>query len=260
MSTPIRVRRPPPPLRRVEVVRAEPRTPYLIRVTVGGPELEGLDPGLPAASVRLLLPRDGELEIPEWGGNVFVHADGTRATLRTLTPLRVDPDRLQLEVEIVLHGDGPLSAWAAAARPGDPTAVSGTGRGYTIDPAAGAYVLAGDESALPAISTLLAAMPPGAAITVVAEVTHPDARLELPAHPGADVRWLAGSAGKPGDTLVAAVRETEIAPDARVWAAGEAASMQRIRTHLADERDHPRAQCTVRGYWKHGRAGDRDDD
>jgi len=257
MSTPIRVRRPPPPLRRVEVVRAKHRTPHLVRVTVGGSELEAFEPGLPAASVRLLLPRGGELEVPEWGGNVFVHTDGTRATMRTLTPLRFDPDRPELDLEIVLHGDGPLSAWAAAAAPGDPTALSGPGRGYTIDPAVGTYVLAGDESALPAISTLLAAMPPDARITVLAEVTHPDARLGLPAHPGAEVRWLDRTAGvRPGEALVTAVQQAEIATDARVWAAGEAASMQRIRKHLADERDHPRAHCTVRGYWKHGRAGD----
>jgi NADPH-dependent ferric siderophore reductase len=41
-----------------------------------------------------------------------------------------------------------------------------------------------------------------------------------------------------------------------VWAAGEAAAMQRIRRHLFDEREVPRAQATVRGYWKHGRRGD----
>jgi NADPH-dependent ferric siderophore reductase len=238
-------------------VRAEPRTPHLVRVSLGGPELEGFDPGLPAASVRLLLPRGDELEIPEWTGNLFVYADGTRATMRTLTPLRFDPDQLQLDVEIILHGDGPLSEWAAAAVPKAATAVSGPGRGYTIDPAMRTYVLAGDESALPAISTLLPALPPDASVTVLAEVAHTDAQVDLPSHPGADVHWHVRAAdATPGDALVAAVRETEISPEARVWAAGEAASMQRIRKHLADDRDHPRAQCTVRGYWKHGRAGD----
>jgi NADPH-dependent ferric siderophore reductase len=38
-----------------------------------------------------------------------------------------------------------------------------------------------------------------------------------------------------------------------VWAAGEAAAMQRIRKHLFDERNAPRDHTTVRGYWKHGR-------
>jgi NADPH-dependent ferric siderophore reductase len=41
-----------------------------------------------------------------------------------------------------------------------------------------------------------------------------------------------------------------------VWVAGEAAAVQRIRRHLFDERRIPRSQTSVRGYWKHGRAGD----
>jgi NADPH-dependent ferric siderophore reductase len=43
-----------------------------------------------------------------------------------------------------------------------------------------------------------------------------------------------------------------------VWAAGEAAAVQRIRRHLFEERSMARAHTTVRGYWKHGRAGDTD--
>ena len=75
------------------------------------------------------------------------------------------------------------------------------------------------------------------------------------------MRWHVRAAdATPGDALVAAVQDAEISPEARVWAAGEAASMQRIRKHLAEDRDHPRAQCTVRGYWKHGRAATDGDD
>jgi len=261
VPTPLRVRREPPPFRRVEVTHTEPLTAHLLRVTLSGPELEGLDPGLPAASVRLLVPHHGELTVPSWNGNEFLHADGARPALRTLTPRRFDSERPELDVEIVLHGEGPMATWAAAVQPGDPAAVSGTGRGYTIDPATPAYLLVGDESALPAISVLLEALPADAAVTVLAEVARPDARLDLPAHPGATVHWHDLPAGAPpGDALVAAVRAAPLAPDARVWAAGEAAAVHRIRKHLFEERGLARSQCTVRGYWKHGRAGDADDD
>jgi NADPH-dependent ferric siderophore reductase len=253
VSDPIRLRREPPAFRHVTVVRRQARTPHLVRLTLGGPELQGLDPGLPAASVRLLLPRHDQLELPTWNGNEFRHADGGRPALRTLTPLGLDTVANELEVEVVLHGDGPLSTWAASAVPGDEVAVSGTGRGYTVDAAARAFVLAGDESALPAISTLLPALPVAATLTLLVEVTHPDARLELPA----DVTWLDLPEGAPpGQALVAAVAAADIPATARVWAAGEAAAMHRIRKHLFDDRGLPRTQCTVRGYWKHGRAGD----
>jgi NADPH-dependent ferric siderophore reductase len=255
----MRIRREPPPLRRAAVVAREAVSPHLVRVTLGGPELDGLDPGLPGASVRLLVPVDGELVLPTWTGNEFLLPDGRRPPLRTVTPRRWDDARGELAVEIVLHGDGPMSQWAASVEPGDLAAVSGTGRGYTIDESATDFVLAGDESALPAISQLLEALPPAAAVTVIAELAHPDARIELPSHPGAAVTWLDLPAGAPpGDALVAGVRAATIAPDARVWVAGEAAAVQRLRKHLFDERDLPRPHCTVRGYWKHGRAGTDD--
>ncbi len=245
----------------MEVARTEALTPHLVRITLAGPELDGLDPGLPASSVRLLLPhRGGELVLPTWTGNEFLHQDGERPALRTVTPRRFDAAKHELDVEIVLHGDGPLSAWAAAAQAGDPAAVSGTGRGYTVDPAVDSYVLAGDETALPAISVLLEALPATATVAVLAEVAHPDARVDLPPHPEATVTWSDLPPGaRPGDALVGAVTGADIAADARVWVAGEAAAVQRIRKHLFDHRGLPRTQCTVRGYWKHGRTGDDDD-
>ncbi|MDQ4071109.1 MAG: siderophore-interacting protein [Actinomycetota bacterium] len=54
-----RVRREPPRFRRVTVRRTERLSPRMARLTVAGPELEGLAVEQPAASVRLLLPPPG---------------------------------------------------------------------------------------------------------------------------------------------------------------------------------------------------------
>jgi NADPH-dependent ferric siderophore reductase len=254
----IRLRREPPQFRRVVVVRARRLTPRLVQITLGGPELEGFTVAEPAASVRLLLPPPGRptLVMPAWNGNEFLLPDGRRPTIRTFTPRRVDPAALELDIEAVIHGDGAASHWAAAVASDAEAAISGPGRGYTVDPDAPAYLLAGDESAIPAISQLLEVLPHAIPVRVCVEVARPDARLTLPAHPRATVAWLdLPSGAPPGDALVAAVREAEIVPGARVWVAGEAAAVQRIRKHLFDERQLPRAQTTVRGYWKHGRAG-----
>jgi NADPH-dependent ferric siderophore reductase len=258
MST-VRTRREPPSFRAVEVARAELLTPHLRRLTFTGPELAGLPEGLPAASVRLLLPRAGEVVLPAWNGNEFRYDDGTRPPIRSLTPRRVDTDGdgpAELDVDIVLHGDGTLSRWAAAAEPGAPAAVAGTGRGYSIDPAARRFVLAGDETALPAIAVLLEALPVEVEVRVVVEVARPDARLALPAHPGATVTWHDLAPGAPpGAALVSAVLSLDV--DAtRVWAAGEAAAVQRIRRHLFEQAGFPRSDAVIRGYWKVGRSAD----
>ena len=251
-------RRPPPPFRRLTVRRVEQLSARLTRVTLAGPELEGFTVEQPAASVRLLLPSPGqaELVIPQWNGNEFLLPDGRRPHIRTLTPRRVDMAARQLDVDIVLHDAGTASDWARAAEPGDPVAISGPGRGYVIQEAP-LFLVAGDETAIPAISQLLETAPPGMAIQVHIEVAHADARLALPGHPGSTVAWHDLPAGAPaGDALVTSVREADIDPQARVWVAGEAASVQRIRRHLFEERGFPRNQATVRGYWKHGRGGD----
>lgn len=259
----VRARREPPRFRLVAVRRVVHLTPRMVRVTLRGHELEGLTVEHPAASVRLLLPSPGahELVLPSWHGNEFLLPDGRRPTIRTFTPRLVDSEPLELDLEIVLHDDGAASEWAEAAGPGDPAAISGPGRGYAIDRDAHAFLLAGDETAIPAISQLLEALPADRSVQVLIEIAHPDARLPLPAHPRATVEWHDLPPGAThGDALVAAVRTADLAPGTRVWAAGEAAAVQRIRRHLFADRGLPRAHATVRGYWKHGRSADPEHD
>jgi NADPH-dependent ferric siderophore reductase len=254
-----RVRREPPRFRRTAVQRVRRVSPRLVGVTLMGDELAGFTVELPAASVRLLLPPPGttELVIPEWNGNEFLLPDGSRPTIRTFTPRRVAADPPALDVEVVLHGGGAASAWAERAAAGAVVAVSGPGRGYAVDRDAPRFLLAGDETAIPAISQLLEALPAETPVDVHIEVAQPDARLVLPSHPHANVAWHDLAAGAaPGDALVTAIRDAHIAAEARVWVAGEAAGVQRVRRHLFAERGLPRAQASVRGYWKRGRAGD----
>lgn len=234
------------------VRRTERLTPRMMKLTFAGPELQGLTVEEPAASVRLLVPspESGELVIPTWNGNEFLLPDGERPVIRTFTPPRRDADATELDLWVVIHEGGAASAWAEAAAPGDPAAVSGPGRGYDIDADAPAFFLAGDETALPAIAQLVAELPSAARVEVHVEIVHPDAELPLPRHPNATVAWHVLPRGAaPGDALVAAVESADLDPGGRVWAAGEAAGMHRIRKLVA-AREFPRNQSTVRGYWK----------
>lgn len=252
----IRTRRAPPPFRRATVQRAEHLTPRMRRIVLGGAELDGFEIPGPAASVRLLLPPPGsdELVMPTWTGNEFALPDGTRATIRTFTPCMFDAAALELTIDAVVHEGGAASDWAAAATPGVETAISGPGRAEPVDHDAGSYLIAGDETALPAIRQLLEAIPDHVVVTVHVEIADDVARLDLPAHPNADVTWhVAPDGARPGDAFVAAVEGLDAIPDG-VWVAGEAAAVQRVRTHLVDVRDRPRSSTTVRGYWKYGRA------
>ncbi|MEM9201341.1 MAG: siderophore-interacting protein [Actinomycetota bacterium] len=249
-DAPTRLRREPPPLRRLAVVHTQPRSPRMMRVVVGGPELDGLEMPEPAASVRLLVPWPGEaFELPTWNGNEFLLTDGRRPALRTFTPVSIEENALTLD--IVRHPGGAISDWAETVGPGDPCAVSGPGRGETIDLDATRYVVLGDETALPAIEQLLEAMPAATAVEVHIELEHPHARLELPAHPAATIIWHEAERGAPpGASLRRAVETVAIDDGTRLWAAGEAAAVQAIRKHLFDVRGVARSHTTIRGYWK----------
>lgn len=222
-------------------------SPRLVRVTLAGSDLVGFPKPEPAASVRLLLPVARGLVVPAWNGNEFRMPDGSRPPLRTLTPRHVREG--ELDVDVVVHDGGRLSAWAVAAAPGAEVAVSGPGRGYEIPVDADPLLLAGDETALPAIAQLLELIPNSLAVRVLVEIATPEAELPIPA------RWVLRARDEPpGTALVDAVRAEPLPDGTRLWVAGEAAAVQRIRKYVFDERAIPRAHAVIRGYWKCGRA------
>ena len=251
-----RVRREPPRFRRVRVRAKRLLSARMMRIVLVGDELDGFAIESAASSVRLLLPDDatGALEMPTWTGNQFELAGGERAPIRTFTPRAFDADRLELTLDIVLHERGAATDWARRAEEGDEVAISGPGRSETLDPAARSFLLAGDESAIPAIGQLLESIDPTCPIDVHIEIASPDARVDLPEHPLATIDWHdAVVGGSPGDAIIAVITGLDRLPDA-VWVAGEAAAVQRLRTHLFDERGRSRTSVTARGYWKLGRS------
>lgn len=221
----------------------------MMRVTLAGDDLSGYAEAEPAASVRLLLP-DGELVLPLWGGNNFVLPSGERPTMRTFTPRHYRPDANELDIDIVLHPGGTAAAWAVDLAIGTEVAVSGPGRGYEADPEAEAFLLIGDESAIPAICQLLESLP-AVPIVVHIEITEPAARVGL--HREVAEHWHIQEEGAPsGDALVSAVASADLPEGVRIWGAGEAAAMQRIRKQLA-KNEISRPNTHIRGYWKTGR-------
>lgn len=161
---------------------------------------------------------------------------------------RFDTAARELHLDVVLHGSGAASTWAETTLPGDSVAVSGPGRGYDIDRDAAAFLLAGDETAIPAICQLLEHLP-SVPVAVHLLVSHTEARVDL--HRDVAVTWHAASDNSDSqESLCDAIRATDLAHGLRIWAAGEAAAMQRIRNYLFREIDFPRSQATVRGYWK----------
>jgi NADPH-dependent ferric siderophore reductase len=203
--------------------------------------------------------------VPSPEGPIFP-PDLPRPISRTYTPRQFRPDTLELDVDVVRHGDGPGSTWASRAQTGDSVVFAGPGGGYHRAPEATWLVIGGDETSLPAITMVLAGLPADVRADVFVEVQDRDEEQPLESPARLNVSWLHQDAGRangiaPGGLLDAAIRAASLPNgDGQVWIACEAQAMRRIRAHLLHERGLGAAQVYTRGYWQVGEANHPDHD
>ena len=257
-------KRPPP--RVVEVRRVTRLTPRMIRITFGGEQMAGFESKGPAEHIRVYMPdsETGELPLPVMGpeGNAFP-GDRRRPDSRVYTPRRWGSETRELDIDIAFHDEGPGPAWAAGVKEGDIAVISGRPGGtYFPNLDADWYLIGGDEAALPAIGTLIEALPSSMHAHVLAEVQDADEELELESAATLQMGWLHRRAGEtPGRALSAAIREAKL-PKGRgcVWVSCEAAIMREIRRHFIEERGLDRSMLRTQGYWKAGEPNHPDHD
>jgi len=246
------------PPRRVETARVEILSPVMRRITLAGPSLAGFSIPLPASYIKLIFPEPGQTE------PVAPTPDGPRSPwMRTYTPRRFDAQANALEVDFVLHGEGPASTWAEHARPGQALYLMGPGPGYKLDTTASGHWLIGDDSALPAFETILETLPAATPVKLLVEVVDGREERALPGATLADIHWLPRGTDKnnAGEALLIALRGMAAPPfGTRIYIACEAMAMRRIRQWLIDELAVPRSQIVGRGYWKLGAVNHPDHD
>ncbi|RZS40743.1 NADPH-dependent ferric siderophore reductase [Herbihabitans rhizosphaerae] len=245
------------PVRRVHHV-----TPRMVRITLGSDELvdfvhDGTDQNV------MLYFYDDAVELPE--PLTLESARGmwsrVRPTIRSYTIARHDPDANEIDIDFVLHGDGghggPASAWAAAAKPGDQLIFVGPSPAYRPDPDADLYLLAGDETALPAIGVTLRGLPAGARARVFVEVDNAADELPLPTDADAEITWLHRDGVPPQDSelLVNAITAATLDGVVDAWIGAERAPVLAVRRHLLDERRLDRKHVRATTYWRAGQEG-----
>jgi len=293
------------------VERVERLSPHFARVTFGGADLDRFGYAGNDQRVKVLLPQPGRslADLPtgeNWYPRWRSLPEHVRPTMRTYTVRAFRREQRELDVDFVLHGldddspPGPLAMWAAAARAGDEVALLGPdrpgsgrlwGAEWAPPPSARRVLVAGDETAVPAIGAIVEGLPAHASGIVLAEVP---TRADVPAWTspaGVDVRWLVrdGDAERsprgrlleqaaeralaafcdgqavqdcdtwaeegPDDALLWDVPEPLADPPGElyVWMAGEAGVMKRLRRLARQRHALPRSSVACMGYWRQGR-------
>jgi NADPH-dependent ferric siderophore reductase len=256
-----RLRTHPLVLRRVEVARVVDVTPRMRRVTLVGPELGAFErDGLPMPAfdapwfddhVKIVLASDGDVAsaLPVQRAHGIDWPPAPNRQGRDYTPRRWDAAAGELDLDLVLHGDGPAAAWARSARPGSELWFVGPKASTVWPDDVGWALLAGDETALPAIGRFLDERPVDVPVQVVVTIGAEEARQDLALRHGDTVRWVVAPEGDRA-ALDEAVRALEWWPgQVYAWAASESRALLPVRRHLTRERAVPRTHVDVTGYW-----------
>ncbi|SDN99839.1 siderophore-interacting protein [Geodermatophilus sp. DSM 45219] len=283
--------------------------PSFVRLTLTGPELAGFGAAGGDQRFKLVLPRDDagldrlRDRGQDWYREFCAMPEEQRPVIRTYTVRAVRPERAELDVDVVLHGiadghAGPAASWAAAAVPGDRIVLlgpdrPGSGRPWGVEwappPGARSLLLAGDETAVPAVCAILESLGgPPRSVTALLEVPEAGDAMNVALPAGATLRWLARDGAPRGSRLVPAVHaalcelgiaSTPAAPPEEVgdellwevpeggsgddgaasgcyaWLAGEAGVVKTLRRRLVGDLGVPRGAVAFMGYWKLGAAG-----
>ncbi|MGV9192907.1 siderophore-interacting protein [Microbacterium sp. MC2] len=289
---------------RARVTAIADLTPSFRRFTFGGDDLADYgDPGFDQR-IKIVFPT-AELTLDDmptdedWYARWRELPEDRRPPFRTYTTRYVRPDAPEVDVDMVAHDVlGPASGWIARAVVGDEVLIyapttAHPAVSYGIDfvpPARSEHILlAGDETAAPAIAVILEQLPADARGIVVLELPHPDDAAYLPQHPGFEYRVTGRGARDRHSHLVPAVEDAAalLAPAGRgaeveeidvdhdilwevprtakggaalksaplySWLAGEAGAIKALRRHLVAGLGVDRRAIAFMGYWRLGRA------
>jgi NADPH-dependent ferric siderophore reductase len=254
-ESPIELVQLPFAFRLLRVRRSTWLTPHMVRITLEGDTLAGFRSDAADDGARLFFPPDptDASWVPTVEGTTVVFSDEhPKPPNHEYTPRRYNAEAGELDIDFVVHGDGPASNWAANAVPGHYLGMSGPRHSRMITGRVDWYLLAGDETGLPSIARRLEGLPADTRAIAVIEVAN--AEEEQPIESPADLQlvWVHRdeAQGERSDLLAHAISKLDF-PDGLVfaWAAGEASSIKAVRRHLV-ERGISLPRMRMTGYWK----------
>lgn len=249
-------------MRLLEVAAVTDVTPKMRRFRLNGDMTGFASPGHADHIKAFFFPDGVEPKVVPIGERGAEFAPGERPEMRDYTPRFWNVGQGWIELDFVLHGDGPASTWAANARIGSKLVIGGP-RGSLVIPAAfDWYLLAGDETALPALGRRIEELPAGSKVVAVIEVADATEEQRFETSVDLTLHYLHRNGAPAGTTslVLDAIRSLTFPPGlAYAYIAGEVTMSQSVRAHLQDDRGFDPQYIKAAGYWRLGTADAHED-
>ncbi|MDK8759536.1 siderophore-interacting protein [Corynebacterium sp. MSK151] len=237
-------------------------SPDLVRLSMNSPAFVGKELQFTDHYIKLLfVPEDADYS---WPFDIEqIRAEQPRNKLpitRTYTLINLDSETGDFDVDFVTHGDSGLAGpWARVAEVGDKLGFLGPGGAWGPAAEYEHFVLAGDESAAPAISAGLKHLPEGTTATAYIEIEAEDRKFELPTREGVEIHWVLRDGATHGTELSHAVREGGIPEGKKTswFIHGVAEMIKELRRFLFVESEVPKKNVSISGYWRIGMTEDQ---
>lgn len=233
----------PPNFSLTRVVSATRISRDFIRLRVAGTDLARF--GQELIHFRLALQPPGTTD-PQWPvigpqGQTLWPKGAAALHRPSYTTRAVCPDGTWLDLDIFDHHGGRTREFALTAAAGMQVGLTGPGGGGVATGAR--LLLAGDETAYPALARIIEARATSASGQVFLLGDQPD--YPMPQRDGFDLHHLPQG----DEALIRHLRETPPAPDCHIWIAARKSTIAGLRQVLIDEQDRPRALVTLAAYW-----------
>lgn len=246
-------------LRRLTVERVEDLGASHRRVVLAGRDLAGFEAHGPTDHAKIFFPPEpgGALELPDLAATRWNDRQDERYVVRDFTVRTHVPSSDELFFDMAVHAHGPAGRWAAQATEGQEVGVYGPKTSKVPPMDRRWYVLAADETGLPAVCNWLERLPTGPRVQAFVEVGGSQDELEIRTPAGVTVTWLHRGDQPAGTTelLADAVRDAQFGrPDDGLgwfWAGAEATSVRALRTE-AMSRGLTKQSLSMTGYWRRG--------
>ncbi|MCW3160293.1 siderophore-interacting protein [Chryseobacterium oryctis] len=239
-------------------------TPHYLRVYLEGENIKEIENSTIGVNNKICIPPKGVDQI------YFPRLDDSHSkwiyppkevcpVIRTYTHKGVDFTKNEIWIDFVVHGtEGIASSWAQNAKEGDRLGVLMVKDSIELYKRTENYVLIGDSTAIPVISSILKDLPEEAKGVCIIEVFTENDIQTLETNASIEFKWIFNENPHDGSELYNTVKEIQLPKENKLaYIAAEYTTVKNLRHYLRKQLLWNVDEVNAYSYWKIGASEDK---